>query len=125
MSFIVASDITIVAMFSQNGFRTIKPGTPIQMVLDNDPGRIHEAKVTMIPTGVGQGQIAVSGTLARTTAIGGANVYPAVLSIPDSVDRSMLKLGMSGNATGFAENAGVIGLLAKILVWVSAYTAYL
>jgi len=24
----------------------------------------------------------------------------------------------------FAENAGVIGLLASILVWVSSYTAY-
>jgi hypothetical protein len=32
---------------------------------------------------------------------------------------------MSGNATAFADNAGVIGLLAKILVWVSSYTAYL
>jgi hypothetical protein len=32
---------------------------------------------------------------------------------------------MSGNATAFAANAGVIGLLASILVWVSAYTAYL
>jgi hypothetical protein len=28
-------------------------------------------------------------------------------------------------ATGFAKNAGVIGLFAQILVWVSAYTAYL
>jgi hypothetical protein len=29
------------------------------------------------------------------------------------------------NATAFAQNAGVIGLLASILAWVSAYTAYL
>jgi hypothetical protein len=29
---------------------------------------------------------------------------------------------MSGSATVFADNAGVIGLLASILVWISAYT---
>jgi hypothetical protein len=32
---------------------------------------------------------------------------------------------MSGKATVFAENAGVIGLIAWILIWISAYTAYL
>jgi hypothetical protein len=32
---------------------------------------------------------------------------------------------MPGNATAFAENAGVIGLLMSILVWINSYTAYL
>jgi hypothetical protein len=32
---------------------------------------------------------------------------------------------MSGSATAFAANAGVIGLISSILVWVSSYTAYL
>lgn len=63
--------------------------------------------------------------IARTNAIGGATVFPATVSIPDEMSRDSLRLGMSGNATAFAENAGVIGLLASILVWISAYTAYL
>ena len=32
---------------------------------------------------------------------------------------------MPGTATVFADNAGVIGTLMAILVWVSSYTAYL
>jgi len=40
------------------------------------------------------------------------------------MSRDSLRLGMSGSATVFAANAGVIGLLASILVWVSSYTAY-
>jgi len=32
---------------------------------------------------------------------------------------------MPGNATVFADNAGVIGIIASILIWVSSYTAYL
>ena len=125
MSFIVENEITIVGMFSQNGFHTIKPGTPVDIVFDNAPGRVYHARITAIPKGVGQGQIAVSGTLARTTALGGTSVFPAEIAIPDEMNRESLRLGMSGTATAFAGNAGVIGLLASILVWVSAYTAYL
>jgi multidrug resistance efflux pump len=125
MSFIVTSEIALIAMFSQNGFRTIQPGAEVQLVLENDPGRLHKATVTAIPEGVGQGQIAVSGMLARTTAIGGATTFPAEISIPASVDRSSLRLGVSGNATVFAKDAGVIGLIAWILLWISSYTAYL
>jgi multidrug resistance efflux pump len=125
MSFIVETEITIVGMFSQNGFQTIKDGAPVDIVFDNVPGRIYHAKITAIPKGVGQGQIATSGTLARTNAIGGATVFPAEISIPDEMSRDSLRLGMSGTATAFAQNAGVIGLLASILVWVSSYTAYL
>ena len=125
MSFIVESEITLVGMFSQNGFQTIKDGTPVDIVFDNAPGRIYHAKVIAIPKGIGQGQIAVSGTLARTNTFGGATVFPAEISIPDEMSRESLRLGMSGSATAFASNAGVIGLLASILVWISSYTAYL
>ena len=125
MSFIVENEITLVGMFSQNGFQTIKEGAPVDIVFDNAPGRIYHAKITAIPKGVGQGQVAVSGTLARTNALGGATVFPAEMSIPDEMSRESLRLGMSGSATAFADNAGVIGLLASILVWISSYTAYL
>jgi len=125
MSFIVENDITLVGMFSQNGFQAIKEGVPVDIVFDNAPGRIYHAKITAIAKGIGQGQIAVSGTLARTNALGGATLFPAEISIPDGMSRDSLRLGMSGSATAFAGNAGVIGLLASILVWVSSYTAYL
>jgi multidrug resistance efflux pump len=124
-SLIVISELTIVGTFSQIGFHTIKSGTPAKLVFDNDPGRIHDATITIIPEGIGEGQIAVSGMLARISALGGTSVYPAEISIPNSADRAMLRLGMSGTATVFAENAGVIGLIARILLWVRSYTAYL
>jgi multidrug resistance efflux pump len=125
MSFIVANEIYIVGMFSPNGFRTIKPGARVELVFDDDPGRIHEATITEIPQGVGQGQIAVSGELARVGSIRGVKTYPAAISIPKDIDRSQLRLGMPGSATVFAESAGVIGLIMSILVWINSYTAYL
>jgi multidrug resistance efflux pump len=125
MSFVVSDELTIVGLFSPNGFQTIKPGAAVSLVFDNDPGRRYSAKILEIPRGVGQGQVATSGTLARSTAIGGTREYPAVISVPEQLDRTALRVGMPGNATVFAENAGAIGFVASILLWVSSYTAYL
>ena len=41
------------------------------------------------------------------------------------MNRDKLRVGMPGSATVFADNAGVIGLLMSILMWISSYTAYL
>ena len=115
MSFIVTDEIALVGMFSPNGFQTIKPGAPVKLVFDNDPGRIHHGTILDIPLGVGQGQIAVSGTLARVGSIGGANAFPAQISLPEDINLEQLRLGMPGTATVFADNAGVIGLIMSIL----------
>lgn len=125
MSFIATDEITIVGMFSPNGFQTIKPGAHVKLVFDNDPGRIHSATVVTIPEGIGQGQVAISGMLAKAGAIGGAKAYPAIISIPNNIERDRLRLGMPGTATVFSDKAGPIGMLMSILVWISSYTAYL
>jgi multidrug resistance efflux pump len=125
MSFIVSDEVTIVGMFSPNGFHAIRPGAKVKLVFDNDPGRIHHASIVTIPEGVGQGQVKVSGVLARSGSVSGARAYPAVISIPNSLERDKLRVGMPGEATVFADNAGVIGFLMSILVWISSYTAYL
>lgn len=125
LSFVLDTDALLVGMFAPNGFDTIKPGVPVKLVFDNDPGKVHEAKIEAIPEGVGQGEVAVSGTLAKVGSIGGAGVYPAIITVPAGLDASKLKLGMSGTVTAFNEKAGVIGLLMSILVWVNSYLAYL
>jgi multidrug resistance efflux pump len=125
MSFIAANEIMLVGMFAANGFETVKPGVAVKLVFHDRPGRIYKSTIVEIPHGVGQGQVAVSGTLARSGSITGAAAYPATIAIPDDLDRAQLRVGMPGNATAFAENAGVVGLLMSILVWISSYTAYL
>jgi hypothetical protein len=55
----------------------------------------------------------------------GAREFPALIAMPEELDRDRLRLGMPGTASGFADNAGVIGIIGGILIWVSSYTAYL
>ena len=47
------------------------------------------------------------------------------IAIPEDVAPESLHLGMSGTATVFAEDAGAIGILAMILLWIKAYVLYL
>jgi multidrug resistance efflux pump len=125
MSFIVADDIAIIGVFQQNGLEAIKPGASARLVFSNQPGRVYETKVLDIARGIGQGQLAVSGTLARVGSVGITAEYPVRLDIPANIDRDLVRPGMSGTATVLAPNAGVIGTIASILLWVSAYAAYL
>jgi multidrug resistance efflux pump len=125
MSFILSDDITIVGIFGQNGFKTIKRGARAKLVFSNRPGEVFNSAISDVVRGVGQGQIAVSGTLARAEAVGAGSTFPAVIDLPKNVDADMLRLGMVGTATVISSEAGPIGILATILLWVKAYAAYL
>lgn len=125
MSFVSSVDLDLVGFFQPNGFRTIQPGAPARIVFDFDPGVTHDSKVRDVPLGVGQGQLAVSGTLARVGSIGGVGRYPASLEIPSGIDRQRLRAGMPAQIVVFAKDAGVIGLIMSIVMWLNAYAAYL
>jgi len=125
MSFILADQTMIVGVFDQNGFKNIKRGTPVEMVFLSRPGEVYHSVIGDIQQGIGQGQVAVSGTLARAESIGTSSTYPTLIEVPKGLDPDMLRLGMVGTATVISEKAGPIGKLATILLWVKAYASYL
>lgn len=125
LSLIISDDVVIVGVFDQNGFKNIRPGSPVKVVFTNRPGRVYTTRVHDITWGIGQGQVAVSGTLARVESVGASTTFPANIEMPRDVDPEMIRLGMVGTGTVISENAGAIGLLATVLLWVKAYVAYL
>jgi multidrug resistance efflux pump len=125
LSFILVKEITLLGVFDQNGFKNIKRGAPVKLVFVNRPGEVYYSEIADVLRGTGQGQVAVSGTLARAETIGTSTTYPAEINLPKSIDPDMLRLGMVGTATVISDKAGPIGILATILLWVKAYAAYL
>lgn len=125
LSFILADELTLTGVFEQTGFVSIKPGAAVHMVFMNRPGKVYQSTIADIVRGIGQGQIAVSGTLARAESIGTSTTFPVTIKIPANMDEEMLRLGMVGTATVVSDKAGPIGTLASILLWVKAYAAYL
>jgi multidrug resistance efflux pump len=125
LSFIVAEEVFIIGVFDQNGFKNIKRGAPVKLVFANRPGEVFYSEIGDVLRGTGQGQVAVSGTLARAETVGTSTTYPASIVVPKDIDPDMLRLGMVGTGTVISDGAGPIGLLATILLWVKAYAAYL
>jgi multidrug resistance efflux pump len=125
MGFIEKDSIRINGVFQQNGFRRIVPGAAVRFALSSNPGRLHESRILEIFSGIGQGQVPVSGVLPSIGSIGASQEYGVRIAIPDDVPPESLQLGMSGSATVFAEDSGAIGILAMILLWIKAYLLYL
>jgi multidrug resistance efflux pump len=125
MGFVVASEIEIIGIFPQNGFQAIRPGAQAKLVFANTPGRIYEAQVVDVLRAVGEGQFAASGALARVSQVGLTGDYAVRIGAPRDLERSAMRLGMSGTATVFSDNAGAIGKLESILLWVKAQLMFL
>jgi multidrug resistance efflux pump len=53
MSFILANDISIVGVFDQNSFKSIKPGASVKLVFANRPGEVYNSTIDVVMRGVG------------------------------------------------------------------------
>ena len=82
VAFIVLKDIQIVGIFPQVGFHAIKPGAQVQFVFADDPLRMYTSTIGQIVRGVGEGQVAASGTLARVSSLPMTMEYPVQINIP-------------------------------------------
>lgn len=125
MSFIVAGDTSIVGVFDQAGYVSIRPGVPVHLVFANLPGKVFHSRVGTAAQGIRQGQVAVSGSLFTAEAVGTSTTYPALINIPGDVDPVFVLPGVVGTATVIPEGAGAIGTLASIILWMKAFVAYL
>ena len=125
MSYVVADESVIFGIFPQNGFAQVKPGAAVKLSLANAPGRVFDTTIIDTVQAVGEGQVAVSGTLARISEIRMTGEFVARIARPRDIDPDRLRLGMAGTATVISPAAGPIGVLATILQWIQAYLMYL
>jgi RND family efflux transporter MFP subunit len=125
MSFILSDGIRLVGIFSQNGFQTIKPGAQVQFALSSNPGHLYSSTIGDIVSGVGEGQIASSGVLARITSLPMTAEYPVLINRPEEIDSSTLRPGMSGTATVFAPDSKPLDTIGWLLLYGRALALYL
>jgi RND family efflux transporter MFP subunit len=125
MSFVLADATRLVGIFYQNGFQTIKPGARVQFALLNNPGHLYSSTIEEIAAGVGEGQIASSGTLARVTSLPMTSEYPVLIERPRDIEPSTLRPGMSGTATVYAPNSAPLDTIGWLLLYGRALMLYL
>ena len=105
--------------------QTIRPGAAVQFALADNPLQMYRSTVGDIVRGVGEGQVAASGTLARVTALPVTTEYPVAIAMPSDLDPAKLRLGIAGTATVFAPHSAPFDFFGTILLWTRAAAMYL
>ena len=125
MPFINTGSIRLICRFSQNSFRSVKPGAEVWLILSNVPGRIVKTTIQDLIPGTAEGQAPVSGIPPDLRIIGSGRTLGVRIVIPDDLPESVLSIGIAGSATVLAEDSGPIGILAVVLAYLKSWTAFL
>jgi multidrug resistance efflux pump len=125
MPFIRNDGLFVVGIFNQNGANAMPAGTLVEIVFDRMPGRIFASEVIEIAAGTSAGQIPVGAELLGAADIGSSSDVLVVLAWPDDLDRSIASAGSVGSATAFGPEAGAMGILAKVLLYIKVIGTYL
>jgi multidrug resistance efflux pump len=111
----------ILAIYSQNEVRKIKPGQEAEIAFKMHPGRVIKAKVDSIMWATAQGQLPIGG---MNTAAGVAPIPPYALAVrllPDGKDKDIfLAAGARGSGAVYSESGEMIHILRKVIVRVGA-----
>jgi multidrug resistance efflux pump len=125
MPFIRNDGLFVVGIFNQNGANAMPAGTLVEIVFDRMPGRIFASEVIELAAGTSAGQIPVGAELLGAADIGSSSDVLVVLAWPDDLDRSIASAGSVGSATAFGPEAGAMGILAKVLLYMKMIGTYL
>lgn len=125
MPFVRTDSVFLAGVFAQNGLSGMPVGTPVKIVIDRTPGQIYGSEVVEIAQGTGSGQIPVGSNLLTAQDIGSGGEALVVLAWPEELDRSIATPGTVGSATAFGPDAGAMGLLATVLLYIKMIGTYL
>jgi len=108
----------IMAIYTQNEVRKIKPGQEAEIVMKMYPGRVIKCKVDSIMWATAQGQLPIGGT--NTMAGGIAPVPPNSLAVRLLTDRKDKDLFLAAGAMGagavYTDSIEEIQILRKIIL---------
>jgi multidrug resistance efflux pump len=117
----VEDDQWILAIYSQNEVRKIKPGQEAEIAFKMHPGRVIKAKVDSIMWATAQGQLPIGG---QNVTSGVAPIPPyalAVRLVPSGKDKDIfLAAGARGSGAVYSESGEMIHILRKVIIRVGA-----
>jgi multidrug resistance efflux pump len=125
MPFIASEGAFIAGVFRQNGMDGMPPGTPVRIVLDRKPGQIFESEVLQVAPASSSGQISAGSDLLGGLDIGSSGESLVILAWPENLDRAVATPGTVGSATAIGPDAGAMGMLATILLYLKLLGTYL
>jgi multidrug resistance efflux pump len=116
MSF-VENEQWILAMYSQNELRNIRPGDEAEIALKTFPNRIIKAKVDSIVWSSGTGQVPLSGAIPQT---GVAPIPPGRFAVrlmaAGRDENAFLPMGAQGNGAIYTQKGKMVHIIRKVIM---------
>lgn len=127
MSFVETTQ-QVIAFFDQNQLTKVKPGNEVEVSLRTVPGHVFKGKVDSIVWATSQGQFQASGALPGTTSEGGHAAAPMQFAVRIDLETPQdmaLAMGARGRAAIYTDSLGMLHMVRKVIVRVSAKLDYL
>jgi multidrug resistance efflux pump len=119
LTFIDTRDVWVNANFRENGLENVKPGDPVELVLDVLPGRIFAAKVESVGWGVSQGSIDPTTGLPKISEPMGLIRNPQRFTVKIEPNRKdyvpgSVRYGSQANAIVYATDNAVVNAIGSL-----------
>jgi len=124
-TFIDTSQVALLASFSQNVLKNVKPGNKAELAFKTRPGEVFTGSVEAIVQASGEGQFAVTGTLPTAESIGSDGLLIVKFLMDDQETAANLAIGTAGTAVVYTEKGKPFHVISKVVVRMNAWMYYL
>lgn len=131
MTLITISDLWINAEFTENNLGYLKPGSPVEIVLDSVPGKVIQGKVRSIGFGVSTGQATPPGSLPTVENsrdwLRQAQRFPVVIEFDLRTHPQLIKsvrLGGQAEVIAYTEGHDVLNALGYFFIRMMSWLSY-
>ncbi len=119
MTFVDNTHLFIGARFQQKALQAVKVGDMAMVNFPALPGRVFEAKVIDIPSAIREGQVTAGGQLPSVQEKRMTRIWPIMIELPEDFPDELKRVGLAADVTIHTEGAGVVGIVAIVLQWIS------
>jgi multidrug resistance efflux pump len=129
LTFIDTRDVWINANFRENSLENVKPGDPVELVLDTLPGRIFAAEVQSVGWGVSQGSVDPTTGLPKISESMGLVRNPQRFTVKIEPNRKdyvpgSVRYGSQANAIVYATNNALVNAIGAFWIRLVAILTY-
>ena len=112
-------EMIITARIAQKALQNIRVGDLAKINFPALPGQVFESEVVAVPEAIREGQFLSGGTLPSISENRMSREWPVMVRLPDDFPPDLRRAGISAEVYIHTEGAGVVGIVAVILQWVS------
>jgi multidrug resistance efflux pump len=128
MTFVSIKDAWIQADMRENNLYHLKPGDPVELVLDVAPGRVFQGTIRSVGVGVSSSQSGSRGDLPTVESVQGwlrdPQRFPVIISFADDHPAGLLRPGGQANVIVYTGDRPLLNKLARWRIRLAAWLSY-